>query len=157
MTERTVTHATFTLERTYPATPERVFAAWSDPAAKQRWFANAEGWTTDAYELDFQVGGRESFRGRPAEGPNVSYDGEYQDIVPNERIVNAYQMHLDGTRISVSLATVQFEPHGDGTRLTLTEQGAYLDGFDDPKLREEGTVELLDALGKELEGVTTDA
>ena len=35
----TVTHATFTLERVYPAPPQRVFAAWSDPAAKARWFA----------------------------------------------------------------------------------------------------------------------
>lgn len=39
MTEHPVLHSSFTLERSYPATPERVFAAWADPAAKARWFA----------------------------------------------------------------------------------------------------------------------
>ena len=56
-------------------------------------------------------------------------------------------MHLDDQRISVSLATMELQPDGDGTRLTFTEQGAFLDGFDDPTLRENGTGDLLDALG----------
>ena len=59
-------------------------------------------------------------------------------------------MHLDETRISVSLATVEFKPEGDGTRLIFTEQGAFLDGYDEPAQREHGTGELLDALGAEL-------
>jgi hypothetical protein len=53
-------------------------------------------------------------------------------------------------RISVSVATVELEPQGSGTRLIFTEQGAFLDGFDDPAMREHGTRELLDALGAEL-------
>ena len=32
--DRYVTHASFTLERAYPAPPARVFAAWADPAVK---------------------------------------------------------------------------------------------------------------------------
>ena len=59
-------------------------------------------------------------------------------------------MYLDGTRISVSLATVEFRPEGAGTRLIFTEQGAFLDGYDDPAQREQGTRDLLDALGTEL-------
>jgi hypothetical protein len=59
-------------------------------------------------------------------------------------------MHLDQTRISVSLATIELQPDGDGTRLVFTEQGAFLDGFDDPGLRERGTADLLDALGASL-------
>ena len=66
------------------------------------------------------------------------------------RIVYAYDMHLEGTRISVSLGTVELEPEGDGTRLTYTEQGAYLDGLDSADQRESGTGGLLDALGAEL-------
>lgn len=151
MTEHTVTHATFTLERTYPHSPARVFAAFAEPKSKEQWFATTEGWTTDHYELDFRVGGREVYRGKPTDGPDVSFDGEIHDIVPNERIVNAYQMHLDDKRISVSLATVQFEAVDGGTRMTYTEQGAFLDGFDNPAQREEGTAELLDVLGGFLE------
>jgi hypothetical protein len=52
VSERSVTHDKFTIERTYDAPPERVFSAWSEPAAKARWFGRG-----DAYELDFRVGG----------------------------------------------------------------------------------------------------
>jgi hypothetical protein len=61
-------------------------------------------------------------------------------------------MHMDGRRISVSLASVELAPEGDGTRLTLTEHGAFLDGLDDPSTRQGGTGSLLDALGEQLAG-----
>ena len=85
-----------------------------------------------------------------AGGPVHTYDAIYQDIVADQRIVYSYDMHLDERRISVSLATVEFKPSAGGTRLVFTEQGAYLDGFDDPAVREEGTRELLGALDAEL-------
>jgi len=150
MTERTVTHATFTLERTYDVTPARAFAAWSKPEAKARWFAGPENWERGDYQLDFKIGGRERLSGGPAGGPIHHYDAIYQDIVPNERIIYGYDMHLDDKRISVSLATVEFKSAGKATRLTFTEQGAFLDGFDDPTMRERGTIDLLDSFGKEL-------
>ena len=76
-----------------------------------------------------------------------TFEARYWDIVPNERIVYAYDMHLDDTRISVSLATIQLQPTTGGTRLVLTEQGAFLDGHDTVAAREHGTGELLDSLG----------
>jgi uncharacterized protein YndB with AHSA1/START domain len=149
MTERSVTHSTFVLERSYGASPARVFAAWADPAQKSQWFGGAgEG----DYEMDFRVGGTESNSGKIEDGPTYAYDAVYQDIVDDERIVYTYDMHLDGDRISVSVSTVEFRPEGDGTRLVYTEQGAFLDGLDDPKLRQNGTGGMLDALGKLLEG-----
>ena len=80
-----------------------------------------------------------------------------QDIVPNERIVSTDDMRLDDRRISVSLATMQLEPVGAGTRVTYTEQGAFLDGFDDPEVRGQGNADLLDALGKGLEREVANA
>jgi uncharacterized protein YndB with AHSA1/START domain len=148
MTERSVTHATFVVERTYAATPPRVFAAWADPAAKARWFGSPDEPGAE-FELDFRVGGREVSRGR-VEGSTYTFEGLYQDIVPDERIVYSYDMHLDDMRISVSLATVELKPQGEGTQLVFTEQGAYLDGLDTPDRREQGTGSLLDALGEEL-------
>jgi hypothetical protein len=59
-------------------------------------------------------------------------------------------MDMGDVRISVSVATVELRPVGQGTQLIYTEHGAYLDGHDTPAQREEGTQELLDALGKEL-------
>jgi uncharacterized protein YndB with AHSA1/START domain len=70
--------------------------------------------------------------------------------VPDQRIVYTYDMHMDDKRISVSLATIELEPAGKGTRLIFTEQGAFLDGYDIPADREHGTGGLLDNLGKEL-------
>jgi uncharacterized protein YndB with AHSA1/START domain len=150
MTERSVTHATFAVERTYDASPARVFAAWADPTAKARWFGDPDQGVTE-FELDFRVGGREINRGTGPDGRTYTFEGRYQDIVPDERIVYAYDMHLDGTRISVSLGTVELKPNGEGTRLTYTEQGAFLDGLDTPDQRQQGTGGLLDALGAELE------
>jgi uncharacterized protein YndB with AHSA1/START domain len=150
VTERPVTHATFTVERSYDASPARVFAAWADPAAKARWFARPEEWGPDEFNLDFRVGGRELSRGGPKGGPVHTYEARYQDIVADQRIVYTYSMRLDQALISVSVATVELRPEGAGTRLVLTEQGAYLDGFDDAGERERGTAELLGALGAEL-------
>jgi uncharacterized protein YndB with AHSA1/START domain len=153
MTERTVTHATFVVERTYSASPARVFAGWSDPATKRRWFgAPDEGLAPSGFELDFRVGGQERNRGTGPDGKVYTYDARYQDIVPDQRIVYAYDMYQGETRISVSLSTVEIKPEGTSTRLTYTEQGAYLDGLDTPAQREEGTRALLDGLGKLLQG-----
>jgi len=148
---RSVTHSTWTLERTYDAPPTRVFKAWADKDAKAQWFGGGEELQWD---LDFRTGGREVNIGRMDSGMVFSLEVLYQDIVPDERIVYSYEMKMDDARISVSLATVQLEAAGDGTRLTFTEQGAYLDGLDTPDQREHGTGELLNALGKSLEKAT---
>jgi uncharacterized protein YndB with AHSA1/START domain len=146
MTERSVTHATFVIERTYAATPARVFAAFASRAAKASWFQGPAEWGPSDHELDFKVGGRERVRGGPKGGPVHSFDARFQDIVPNQRIISSYDMHLDDKRISVSLATVELKPAGTGTRLIYTEQGAFLDGYDDAGSREHGTRALLDNL-----------
>ena len=146
MREPAVEHATFVLERTYDASPDRVFAAWSDPEAKERWFDGSEG----DFEFEFRVGGRERRWGILPDGRAYTYQALYQDIVPARRIVFTYDMLLDETRISVSVATVQFRPERAGTRLVFTEQGAFLDGHEMPGRREQGMGSLLDALAAEL-------
>jgi hypothetical protein len=60
-------------------------------------------------------------------------------------------MYLDDARISVSVTSVELLPKDGGTRLVVTEQGAHLDGLDDPAPRERGTSSQLDALGALLE------
>jgi uncharacterized protein YndB with AHSA1/START domain len=146
MMDRHVTHATFTLERFYPASLARVFAAWADPAAKARWFAAPGG----EHELDFRVGGHEVNRGRHGDGPLLKFESRYQDIVQDERIVYSSTLHSEQTLTTVSLTTAEFGEADGGTRLVLTEQGTYLDGHEDPAWRERGTADWLAALETEL-------
>jgi uncharacterized protein YndB with AHSA1/START domain len=146
--DRYVTHATFTLERSYPVRPARVFAAWADPVAKASWFTPGPG---SGHELDFRVGGREVARGGPDGGPVMTFETLYRDIVPDQRIVYTSTMSTGTDVMTVSLTTVEFTPGGDGgTRLVLTEQGAYLDGREQPAWREQGTADQLEALAAQL-------
>ena len=144
-----VTHASFTIERTYDASPARVFAAWAKADIKARWFKGPSEWASK-HTLDFRVGGSETSTGGPPGGTQHRYDARFYDIVPDERVVSTYEMHLDDKRISVSLATVELHRAGKGTRLVYTEQGAFLDGYDDAGGRERGTRALFDQLGADL-------
>jgi len=155
MSERTVTHSTYVIERNYPAAPERVFGAFADPAKKRRWFAEGDELAVESFEMDFRVGGIERTRFRfqeesPFPGTALTNESSYQDIVPNRRIVIAYTMTLGEQRISASLATFELLPAGRGTDLIFTEQGAFFEGADGPQIREAGWRQLLEQLAKEL-------
>ena len=153
MPERSVVHSTFTIERTYDRPPARVFAAWSDPALKGRWFGGGNDETPVELDSDFRVGGKEQVRG------DDGYVARYHEILPDERIVFTYDLSFGGPLVSVSLATVELRvtDGGAGTQLTYTEHGAFFDGLDDPELRKNGTGGMLDELGRWLERQTTTA
>lgn len=145
MTRRSVEHTTFAIERTFAAPPARVFAAWSHEDLKRRW-SSCHGDSLEVeYHLDFRVGGTELNRASDAEGPVHVYEAWFLDIVPDQRIIYAFDMYLRKTRLSASLATVVFVPAGSGTAMTFTEQVAILDGYD-LKPRISGTGEGFDRL-----------
>lgn len=145
MTERSIVHGTFTVERTYRHAPAVVFGAWSKPEFKRQWFGSPKEDSADDI-FEFRVGGREFNEGKM--GNDVySYDVLYQDIVENNRIIYTYQMKLNGQRISVSVATIELRPEAGGTKLVLREDGAFLDGLDTVEQREGGTNYLIDQLG----------
>ncbi|GAB3805225.1 metalloregulator ArsR/SmtB family transcription factor [Micromonospora zhanjiangensis] len=147
MTDRSVLVSSFAVERTYPLGPEAVFAAWADPGTKARWFAGANA---EHHELDFRPGGVEVTRGRSPEGRPLTFESRYHDIVPAERIVYSSALLVEQSAVTISVTTVQFRPSGGGTTLVLTEQDTYLDGHEQPEMRESGTRGWLDALGREL-------
>jgi uncharacterized protein YndB with AHSA1/START domain len=149
---RSVVHATFHLERTYDSPVARVWKALTDEAAKQKWFGGPAGrWKPIERQMDVRVGGTERVKGRWEGGTVSTFDAIYHDVIPNQRLVYSYVMHLDDKKISASLATMQLRAEGAKTTLAVTEQGAFLDGYDDAGSREEGTKHLLEAIGASLQ------
>ena len=153
--EQSVVHNTFVIERSYPVSPERVFAAFADPVKKRRWYGESRGHDVEQFDMDFRVGGAESLRyrlkeGTPFPGMEITNDGEYHDIVNNRRVVLASRMSLSGRCFSVSLVTLELLSNGDGTDLICTHQGAFFEGADGPEMRQAGWRQLLEKLAIEL-------
>lgn len=151
--ERSAVHASFTIERTYPAPRERVFQALTDPAAKARWFAGGNGYTVLVREMDVRPGGRELVKGdgraawcRPSRRSTTTWCRTSASSTHTPCIWTRGRFPSRWPRSSLPSGT------GTGTRLVMTEQGAYLDGYDDAGSRERGTQFLLDALGRSLDG-----
>jgi uncharacterized protein YndB with AHSA1/START domain len=143
-------HARFTIERRFRASPAKVFAAFRDPAAKRRWFAEGEGFATHQFDMDFRVGGRDFARFSFGDMPEMFNETFYLDIVEDRRLVFAYAMGTAAGRFSASLATITLEADGDGTQMRFTEQATFFEGADGIAMREAGTRELLEALAREL-------
>src|SRR5688500_16268175 len=103
MTDRNVVHATFCIERRYPVSPKRAFAAWAAPEAKAQWFDGPEG--TEVYErsMDFRTGGSERLWGKHPGGKVSDFQARYFEVIPDERIIYGYDMYVDGVKLSVSL------------------------------------------------------
>ena len=147
MTKDRAQHDSFTIERVIDAPVARVFAAWADPAAKARWFVGPPGqWQEYSRRMDFRVGGIEHVSGRHAGGMVSTFNAHYHDIVPDQRIIYAYEMDLDGKKISVSLATVDFVGEGAQTRMIFTEQVVFVNGYVDAGSRLMGTEGLMDRI-----------
>ena len=156
------THASFVIERRYEAPPQRVYAAWSDPAAKRQWFVEGEGWEIQSYELDFREGGVEKSKFRHLKGEEIfgektifGNETVFNEIAPNERIIFTYSMDRNGVRFSVSLASVELNALGTGTRMIFTEHATFFEGGDGAQMREAGWRELLDKLDQYLKGAAS--
>ena len=150
---RSIKHSSFMIERRFDSDPAQVYRAWVDPGAKARWFSGPpDKWTEQVREMDVRVGGRDRLVGKFVDGSESRFDCQYLDVVPERRLVYAYEMHWQGRKISVSLASVEFVLAGKGTKLVVTEQHAFLDGHEDGGSRERGTLALMDNLASALNG-----
>lgn len=122
-------HGAFTLTRDLPAPPPAVYAAFADPALRARWYRLPGPSARQRYDLDFREGGGETASSSfPLEDhvEELEYRSRFFDLVPDARIVYGYEAVVDGLRRWVSLATIELAPAADGTRLSWTEQYAFL-------------------------------
>ncbi|WP_219834829.1 SRPBCC family protein [Paenibacillus sp. R14(2021)] len=144
MNDYSVNNDTFFIARTYKAAPERVFAAWADPALKANWFPKAD-------VFDFRIGGLEIIQMAAPDGTVFKSTATFHEIVPSNRIIYTMTIDMGERRISVGLITIEFKPEGTGTQLVYTEQCVFLDGMDSADIHREGANDFLDKLGAELE------
>lgn len=146
MSERSVQHGEFTLERRYPVSARKLFRAWADPQAKRAWSVCQDGMEVIEHRMDFRPGGEEVIVNRGPAGTIHRFHGHYLDIVENRRIVYGFSMDVGGQRLTASLATVQFHPDDDGARMVFTEQLVFFDGLQTLEDRREGTQVLFDTI-----------
>jgi uncharacterized protein YndB with AHSA1/START domain len=141
MTTIPLFHGTFTLTRSWAATPSRVFSAWSDPTTKAQWFRGPpDRWTELRRSIDFRPGGSEVLEGRFSESGKVSlFEARFHFIEQDQKLVYSYDLHLNGAFHSVTLSSLMLEPEGGSTRVSYTEQIVFLDGRDGTADRQHGT------------------
>ena len=148
--ERSQTHATFVIERTYPAPVRRSGTHCPTTTRATSGSAPARRSTSRRSRTTSGSAARGTEDGQWHGGPRSRFQSTYTDIVDLQRIVFTYDMWVDGRHMSTSLTTIALEPDGDRTRLTYTEQGVHFDGLDSVEGREEGSQGLLDQLGSYL-------
>ncbi|ETW98874.1 MAG: hypothetical protein ETSY1_17095 [Candidatus Entotheonella factor] len=113
------TEQTLRLVRWLPATPEAVFAAWTDAKSLQAWMCPDPVYSTTA-ELDVRVGGCFRIVMRHGEHETV-HTGVYREVQPPERLVFTWVSTT--TQHQTTLVTVELRPLDDGTELVLTHEG----------------------------------
>ncbi len=154
--EQTVVHSSFSIEKHYPVPPEKVFAAFSDPAKRRRWHAEGPGREIQHFAMDFRIGGQDRVEYRfdpngPLKGAVITKELRYQDILPNRRIVTVYTMAFGEHPFSSSQSTFELIPNATGTDLIFTEQAAFFENADGPEMRKAGWETLLSNLARVLE------
>lgn len=123
------------LERTFDASPERVFAAWTDANLLKQWWG-PPGSTVKVVEIDFRVGGQ--YRLGIQQGQATYFvSGVYHTIEPPHKLVFTWRWENVEMDVGRSLVTIEFQANGSKTDLRLihaqlpTEEArtAHLEGW----------------------------
>ena len=125
-------HGSFTVTREINAPLPRVWDAYSVEQSRSAW-RRIPG-PDSVLTLDFRVGGWERLTGSStATGTPelIASHALFLDIAPQERIVACHEALLNGVRRWVSLISIAFEPAGDATLISHTEQYTFLAWADD--------------------------
>jgi uncharacterized protein YndB with AHSA1/START domain len=141
-------HATLVFEREISASTEAVFAAFADPVKRAQWGTPSDTAVVIYDETDFREGGQDSFRCGSKSDPNIHGLTRYLDITLNRRIVSSETITIDGTRLCVSLTTLELTPEGKRTKLKSTTQLSSFIGQDMVNGHTTGTNASLDNLVK---------
>lgn len=113
---------TLRIQRTFKASREKIFSAWTDPQELKNWWGPA-GYTTPSAEIDLRVGGAYRIAMRSPEGVMYDLYGVYQVVEPPSKLVYTWNWrgtHMDD--IGETLVTVEFRNARQGTEIILTHE-----------------------------------
>ena len=122
-----------------------MWKALSDKDTKAKWFRSPGDDESTTWEMDFREGGSEEISGSN-HGTAYRYSAQYFDIQEPTRLVYSYGMWSGGTKLSLSIASWELTPDGEGTTAVYTETMAILDRNDTVEGRRAGTEALLDQM-----------
>jgi uncharacterized protein YndB with AHSA1/START domain len=113
------------VSRHIPASPARLFRAWTTPDEVKRWFARPEGWDVPNVDMDVRVGGRYRIE---VHGNDVSVTaiGRYHTVVPDEKLTFSFAWEepllMPVLETGETTVTVEFRASGGGTDVVLTHE-----------------------------------
>lgn len=110
---------TLMIRRTVRAAPERLFAAWTEPAHLLRWWGPAHVRCAGA-EVDLRVGGQWRIGNRLPDGALLWIVGVFEVIEPPTRLV--YSWRLEPGPDTQERVTVRFEPRGTDTEVVIVHE-----------------------------------
>ena len=112
----------FVLRRTYRASRERLFRAFTDPDDLREWYAPVSGWVVSHAEVDARLGGSYHLEFGPPGGEPIVEKATFVEFDPPSRLV--IDLGLSGGIAEESTrVTVEFIAHGDETEVVVRETG----------------------------------
>lgn len=114
--------ANITIVRHFPAAPDAVYRAWTDPAQFGRWFGGAST-TVEDVAMDLRVGGEWRARMVLGDGAEIGWHGAYRELDPPRRLVLTL---ADRPGDQYELVTVELSATADGTRMVFTQRGGHM-------------------------------
>ena len=112
---------TLIIKRIFPASCERVYAAWTREEIIKSWFCPGEGMTIPVAELDTREGGDYRIVMQNQDGETYSPSGTYEKLVENRQLIFSWKWADSDL---VTRVTIDLKPLGDDeTELTLTHEG----------------------------------
>jgi uncharacterized protein YndB with AHSA1/START domain len=136
------------IERTFAASAEEVFDAWTSPEVMQRWLHCAPDWGTPEAEVDLRVGGTVRVVMRRPNGTEVKAQGEYAIIDRPNRLVMTWTFDDDPS--NEQLIELSFSESEGSTTVLLVNSRISTDGRRDAQ--HVGWHGCLDELERELAG-----
>lgn len=108
------------LKRTFPASREKVWKAWTTPEALKRWFAPSDEYSTPAAQVDLRVGGGYRIEIHAPDGKPHIVVGTYEEIKAPEKLV--FTWSWEGGPVQNTRVTLEFYDKGEETEIVLTHE-----------------------------------